>query len=300
METADVTAVIAAYNREHTIETAVRSVLQQTLGVVECVVVDDGSKDGTSDAVRSIPDPRVKLIRLESNAGISAARNVGIQASRTRWVAFQDSDDEWLPRKLELQMRKLDEEPSAVACYCGMLIVGEPGSEQDRSVIAYHPPLQKMSVSGDISVSILFDSLLSTQTIIARRDVLNALGGFDEALKALVDWDLAIRMAQVGPILLADEPAVIQRFSPNSVTHNRKRRVESWEHLFRKHDRLFRSEPKARARMLARIVGGAHEIGDREKVRRWTSYGLREGALSPSLLKHAVLSRIRSSGPNAG
>ncbi|MGL6044061.1 MAG: glycosyltransferase family 2 protein, partial [Sandaracinobacteroides sp.] len=104
--TAPVSVVIPAYNREATVGTAIRSVLWQTLSPVEVIVVDDGSTDGTAAAVQAIDDPRVRLVS-QANGGISAARNRGIEAATQPWVAFQDSDDEWLPLKLEKQMASL-------------------------------------------------------------------------------------------------------------------------------------------------------------------------------------------------
>lgn len=289
MQTADVTAVIAAFNRERTIEAAVRSVLAQTLSVAECIVVDDGSSDGTAAAVEAIDDRRLRLIRLASNAGISAARNAGIRAATTEWIAFQDSDDEWLPGKLDAQLRKLNAEPSAVACYCGMLILDPSAGQLGRSGVAYYPPVEQARVSGDLSSEILFRSLMSTQTIVARKSVLDALGGFDEQLKSLVDWDLAIRMAQVGPIMFVDEPAVIQRFSANSVTRDKRRRIVSWERIYLKYEALFRSEPKAHALMISRIVSGLNEVGERKSAREWALLALRKKVGSASLLKHALL-----------
>ena len=117
-----VSVVLPAYNRAGAIRGAVESVLRQSFTNFELIVVDDCSTDATAAEVAEIADPRVRLIRHAENRGASAARNTGIREARGPWVAFQDSDDEWLPLKLEKQMARLMA-PGAeyVAAYCGML-----------------------------------------------------------------------------------------------------------------------------------------------------------------------------------
>ena len=107
--TISISAVIPAYNCEKYIARAVESVLKQTLPVQEIVVVDDGSTDGTADAVRSFGE-KVTLIR-QANAGVSAARNTGIRAANGDWIAFLDADDEWLPEKIKRQSELLNRNP---------------------------------------------------------------------------------------------------------------------------------------------------------------------------------------------
>ncbi len=102
-----VSVVIPTFNRAALVGRAIRSVLAGTVADIEVLVIDDGSTDDTADVVAAIGDPRVKFIRQE-NAGANAARNCGIEAARGRFVAFQDSDDEWLPQRLAAQLAILD------------------------------------------------------------------------------------------------------------------------------------------------------------------------------------------------
>ena len=104
-----VSVVMPAYNAQDTIEASMRSVLAQTHGDVELVVVDDRSKDGTRECVECIAggDPRVAPVFLAANGGVAAARNAGIEAARGAYVAFLDSDDTWHPRKLEVQLARM-------------------------------------------------------------------------------------------------------------------------------------------------------------------------------------------------
>lgn len=262
-----VSVVIPAYNRAGSIRLAVESVLRQSFGDFELLVVDDGSTDGTQDAVRAIPDPRLRLIETPRNMGASAARNLGIEEARGAWIAFQDSDDEWLPLKLERQMARLSA-PGAdyVAAYCGMMILGEPFGPPDapagRLRARYFPDPEETAVEGDILPALLRTSLISTQTLVARRDRLREIGGFDPCLRALIDWDCVLRLAPLGPIAFVDEPLVLQRFSPDSITRDRLRKLDSQIRVLEKHAELFACHPALLARWHYIIAGGHRLAGD--------------------------------------
>src|SRR5262245_51722410 len=103
-----VTVVIPVFNRAQAVQRAVASVLAQTCQDFEIIVVDDGSTDSTPAVVAALSDPRLTLIRHERNRGGSAARNTGYRAGSAPFVAFLDSDDEWLPTKLERQLEVFD------------------------------------------------------------------------------------------------------------------------------------------------------------------------------------------------
>jgi len=107
--------VIPTYNRFPQVKHAIESVLSQTYRDFELWVVDDGSTDGTGEALRAYGD-RITYVWQENN-GVSAARNVGLRVSRGKYVAFLDSDDLWMPRKLEIQVRCMEENPQFPLCY---------------------------------------------------------------------------------------------------------------------------------------------------------------------------------------
>ena len=92
-----ISVVIPAHDRERTIARAISGVLAQTYGNIEIVVVDDASADGTAAKVEALGHPKVRLVRHDRNRGAAAARNSGVAAARGVWIAFQDSDDDWLP-----------------------------------------------------------------------------------------------------------------------------------------------------------------------------------------------------------
>lgn len=261
-----VSVVIPMYNRASTIGESVASVLRQTYTDFEVIVVDDGSTDESVQVVESIDDPRMRLVRADRNRGAAGARNLGSVAATGTWVAFQDSDDEWLPRKLERQLAVL-ETSGADAVYCGMLRLGgfapRPGL---RWRLDYVPDLSVGRVGGDILRTLLNHSLISTQTLVVRRTTLEQLGGFDTDTTPVEDWELAIRLARLGAIEVVDEPLVLQRFSTDSITYNVSKRLEAHLRIVDKASDLFAQHPSLLARAYYTIAGGYRELGDYAKA----------------------------------
>ena len=267
-----VSVVIPVYNRAATIRAAIESVLRQTYADFELIVVDDGSTDGTRSLVAAIEDPRLRLIPTPRNMGASAARNLGTREARAPWVAFQDSDDEWLPCKLEKQMARLLA-PGAgfVAAYCGMLVIGTPEGGADgragRPRIAYVPRPEVRVVEGDILTTLLQTSIVSTQTLVVRREGMLAIGGFDESFRALIDRECLLRLAQLGPIACVDEPLVLQRFSENSITRDTELRARSKTRMVEKHQALLARHPRLLADLHYSIARDLGRVGQRADAR---------------------------------
>lgn len=264
-----VTVVIPAYDRAATIRAAIESVLRQSFADFELVVVDDGSTDGTLDAARAVEDPRLRVVAAPANGGAAAARNLGAAEARAPWIAFQDSDDEWLPGKLARQMARLADAPAAtVGCYCGLLVVGaldpRPG---ERTRLAYNPPPETAQVEGDILAPMLSRNLVSTQTLVVRRDAFAALGGFDAGMPALEDWDFAIRLAARGPLAFVDEPLVLQRFSANSLTRHADRQLAAQTRMVEKNLALYAARPDALAGQYYALAGIARRLGRYDAAR---------------------------------
>lgn len=260
-----VSVVLPAYNREGSIRAAIDSVLCQSFGDFELIVVDDASTDATRAAAEAVADPRLRVIAHAENRGASAARNTGIAAARAPWVAFQDSDDEWLPLKLQKQMARLLA-PGAdfVAAYCGMIVLG---SHTDlaatiRTRILYVPRSDVAPVEGDILESLMRTSLVSTQTLVVRRDLMLQAGGFDPEMPALIDWECMLRLAPLGPVACVDEPLVLQRFSANSITREAVKRARARARAVAKHRALLARYPQALAGLHYAVAGDLRNIGD--------------------------------------
>ena len=287
-----VSVVIPTFNRTRTIRNAVESVLAQSFSDIEVIVVDDGSTDDTLKVVDAIEDPRLRILKLESNMGASEARNRGIEAARAPWVAFQDSDDLWRPAKLARQMALL-EAPGTdyVAAYCGMDIMEADGK------MRYIPNPALQNRAGDILPDLVFYSFVSTQTLVVRRDVLAWLGGFDQDLRALEDWELMLRIADGNSIGLVDAALVEQHFSENSITNDSVRRVHALARIVEKHGAVLDRYPGALAARHNELSGGFRRCGDLDRAIAHMTEARRRMPLRASWwLKSSWLRLLRAKG----
>lgn len=195
-----VSVVIPLYNKAAYIADAVRSVQAQTFSDFELLVVDDGSTDGGGAVARAAADQRLRLIR-QDNAGAGAARNAGIAAARGRWIAFLDADDRWRPSRLARQLGILDRHPDLVWAAGGYVTL-LPGALAARPAPALEAPWWAApEVVEDALHPLAVGGYVWTGTILARRDVLTALGGFEPALRSGQDLLLWVRLALDHPRL---------------------------------------------------------------------------------------------------
>jgi GT2 family glycosyltransferase len=195
-----VSVIIPTFNRRAMVAEALVSVQAQTMGAWECIVVDDGSTDGTAEAVEAFSDERVRLLRQE-NLGVAAARNRGIAASRGPLVAFLDSDDLWHPAKLARQLAVMDE--GWALCHTDEIWV--------RRGVRVNPKKKHAKAGGRLLERSLELCCISPSAAVVRRDVLEALGGFDEAYPVCEDYELWLRLTARYPVAFVPEPLVTKR-----------------------------------------------------------------------------------------
>ena len=159
-----VSVVIPAYNCETFVEASVRSAMAQSVRDIEILVVDDGSTDGTAAVVEALcrEDERVNLIRPGENRGVAEARNLGVRSARADWVAFLDSDDLWLPEKLEKQL-SLRDASGASLLYTGASCIDHDGAPLARR---FTPP-EKLEYR-----TLLRGNEIVCSTVLARRELL--------------------------------------------------------------------------------------------------------------------------------
>jgi glycosyltransferase involved in cell wall biosynthesis len=202
----EVTVVIATYNHAHLLGRALVSVLCQTVQDYEVIVVDDASEDGTAEVVGRLDDRRIRLVRLRKHGGAARAWNIAVGQARGEWVAFLDSDDEWLPRKLELQLGRAREQAGkAIAVvYCRYY---RQGADGERALLPTRPLPE-----GDVLDELLTGGgVPTTSGYLVRRDALLQVGGFDEALQSAQDLNLLLRLASASQRFTAvHEPLFIK------------------------------------------------------------------------------------------
>jgi len=203
-----VDVVIPLYNNELYVLEAINSVLGQSYPIQKVIVVDDGSTDRSAALVEDTyaTDERVVLVRAPHH-GRSAARNRGIEKSTADFVAFLDSDDIWLPTKLEKQMKLFADNPVIGGVYCGYAVIDEKGSPLCHATII--PP----RLRGNVFSALLEANLLSgsASAIVVKRVVLEKSGLFDESFAFAEDWDLWLRLARICEFDFDEEALVFIR-----------------------------------------------------------------------------------------
>jgi glycosyltransferase involved in cell wall biosynthesis len=190
-----ITVLIPAYNAEKTIDRALESVWRQDYGNLEVLVVDDGSTDGTAALAARHEARGVRLIRRARNGGECAAMNTGIACARHELIAFLDADDEWLDGKLHKQVPIIAARPQMTFVSCGGHFLSPEGIVISRFG-GELPPY----TGAEFWRSLLFRSYVAKPTVIARRQGLIEVGGFDPQLKIAGDQDMWIKLALLGEV----------------------------------------------------------------------------------------------------
>jgi glycosyltransferase involved in cell wall biosynthesis len=282
-----VCVVIPAYNSESTIRRALDSVAAQTLPPRRILVVDDASADATAEIAQDFTGANVEVVRLEKNLGAAGARNVGINKANTDLVAFLDADDEWLPTKLEKQVRLIASEPKCTFVSCGSDLISPTGRNLGDIYRG-----QTVTAGDGAWKALLEDNYVTTPSVLVWRKHLEELGGFNQSLKIAEDQDMWIRLAERGSLGYMFESLVHVHERPHSLSAGAFNdqllytlpMIEG--HIARLSHRLTRQEIKAiRGRRTLRIgqlaySRGASDIG-LQLISRSVKmgYGLRESIL---------------------
>lgn len=206
-----ITVIIPTYNSAQYLTAAVESVLQQTFKDLEILIIDDGSKDNTSELVKSFGD-KVRYIYQE-NAGVSIARNNGIKESKGKYVAFLDADDTWLPTKLEKQVKALKDNPDYKFCFSDFVGVDQnlQPIEMKRARLL-NSAIKDLLLRGNVVGSIC--------AVLCERELFDEVGGFDPKLSQCADWDMWIRLATLTDFLFIDEQLVTYRQHDSNMSRN--------------------------------------------------------------------------------
>lgn len=205
-----ISVIIPTYNRGAFIKEAVDSVFAQTYKNTEVIIIDDGSTDNTKEIIASYKD-RV-YYQYKTNSGITATRNKGLELATGKYVAFLDSDDVWLPNKLEEQL-KIIEKDENVGMVCSMM------ENIDENGVSYHTLKPKIKPGDTVETLILNGSAL-TSTYLLRRNLLDKVGLFDRNVRIFEDLDLVLRFAEVSKVVNIDQVLALYRYHNTNVTQN--------------------------------------------------------------------------------
>lgn len=207
-----VSVVMATYNMAAYLPLAVRSALDQTYRNLEVLIVDDGSTDGTRGTVEPLlGDRRVRYLH-QQNRGQAAAKNHGVREARGEYVAFLDADDLWVRDKLELQVPLLVGSAAVGVVYSKMAYIDETGKELGISDYGLF--------RGRVSGPLLISNFIGFGTSVAKRQCFERLGGFDEAMRMGIDYDLWLRFSTEYEFDYVDRPLLRYRVWSGQMSNN--------------------------------------------------------------------------------
>jgi glycosyltransferase involved in cell wall biosynthesis len=202
-----VSVILPTYNRAGLLSRAIQSVLSQTFVHWELIVWDDGSNDHTEEVVKTVSDERTRFFYAQNN-GVAYARNRAIEASRGKYLAFLDSDDEWCQDKLADQAAALNNYPAIDILFGDFLNTNMGTGERHRAFQEYPHSLGSLKseqisdrlflVRDDIVKSLVIENFIATDTVMLRREILARTGGFREGLRNSEDFELWWRLGLAG------------------------------------------------------------------------------------------------------
>jgi glycosyltransferase involved in cell wall biosynthesis len=214
-----VSVVIATYNMAEYLLVAVRSALDQTYRTIEILIVDDGSTDGTRDAVEPLLEDRRVRYFHQQNHGQAAAKNHGVRESHGEYVAFLDADDMWEPEKLELQMPLFLGSARIGVVYSRLAYIDESGAE----VRVADNELFRGRVTGPL----LIRNFIGFGSSVVRKACFDQLGAFDDAIGMGIDYDLWLRFSTEYEFDFVDRPLLRYRVWSGQMSNNCKSRYLS-------------------------------------------------------------------------
>jgi glycosyltransferase involved in cell wall biosynthesis len=210
-----ISVIIPTYNRADHIAKAVESALQQDVPDIEVIVADDGSTDQTAHAVQGISDPRVRYVR-KHNGGCSSARNFGVANSQRQYVAFLDSDDAWNPGWLKTAVGIMENDAGVGAVYGS--IISE--TKEGRLIGTYDLTLGGRWPEATVPYVLSTCMGLLGSNVVARRDAVTGIGGWDETFPTSGDLDFGLRLATNYRVALVGEPVIRLRETAGSLSKN--------------------------------------------------------------------------------
>lgn len=275
-----VSVILPTYNRAHTLSRAVNSVLNQTYKNFELIIIDDCSTDNTEEVVKNIHDERIVYIRQSSNKGAAAARNTGIKIAKGDYVAFQDSDDEWMSEKLEKQMKVFESDANDFSVvYTDMLRISS-----DETIKYWSSP--------DLFCGKVINPLtneyqvlnLGIQSVLIKKRCFDEIGLFDESFPRFIDLEFFIRLAKRYPFWHIREP-LVKYYETEGISTNGLAYIKAEKLLLEKYAEATSSNKKFLANRYYKIGMAYVLINDSREAKQ---YFLKALSLNHSNIKSLV------------
>jgi glycosyltransferase involved in cell wall biosynthesis len=284
IESPTVSVIIPAYNRAYIIGRSMQSVLDQTYKDFELIIVDDGSSDNTEEVVRAFNDQRIRYIKHASNRGVSAARNTGIKAARGKYIAFQDSDDEWLPQKLEKQMALFEQDTKGdlglVVCEAQCIREGrKTRSTPNANWLNYEQLISHIGESG-----------IGAPRFLLKRNLAAPELYFDESLRSYEDWDLMCRLSRICRIDYVKNILFRWYFHNNPHVFIPRNRIEARNALLLKYAGELKVRPKALSYVYRHNALDCHQLGQMGEMRRYLKASIKTYPWNPDLYLNYIVS----------
>jgi len=229
-----VSVIIPTYNRDAVLKRAIKSVLSQTFQDFELIIVDDGSTDETKEVVNSFRSGKIKYFYQKNSGGAAKPKNTGIKMAQGEHIAILDSDDEWLPEKLEKQIGFFEEHPEISVLACNFLINGK----KEYKIPKYKNLFKRMLVTDDMGPGSI---------MIYQREVFDKVGLFDENLRSGQDKEMRIRLAREYKFGFIDECLVNYHLGHNNISSSGlsiKKREKDWDYIFNKYKKYYQEDKK--------------------------------------------------------
>lgn len=227
-----ISVIIPSYNSSDTIERCIDSVLKQTYQPFEIIIVDDSSTDNTVDKIRKYNNPHIKCISLENNLGAQNARNMGIKAARGEWIAFLDSDDEWIESKLEKQIRILKKNS-----FNPFIVIHTNAYWLDQNNNEIDIKIPKISFK-DSYKDLLKQPGPMFQGILVSKIALQKIGLLDEKVAAFQEWDTSLMLSKYCSFVFIKEKLFKYYFNrAESISQDKKKDIKGYGYIISKYEK---------------------------------------------------------------
>jgi glycosyltransferase involved in cell wall biosynthesis len=235
-----VSVILPTYNRAGLLPRSVRSVLNQTYPNFELIIVDDCSTDNTKAVVGGFRDKRIKYLRQVVNRGATASRNAGIKAAVGQYVAFQDSDDEWLPGKLKKQIEAFEfGSPDLGVVFTSFWLI-------DNGFKTYYPQFFSKQTNGELHYELLKTNFIGTPASVVKKSCFDRAGLFGN-IPRLQDWELWLRISRFYSFKHIDEPLLNAYRCSDSISRNRRALITARKYILKKYFTDISRKPKVQS-----------------------------------------------------